>query len=110
MGVCWTDYDNDGAEDLYIANMWTAAGERIASQEVFKKDAPPQVRNLYRKHAMGIRCFEKTRVTRPSTILPAGGRRNGPLAWSSDAWDFDHDGFPDLYIANGMVSGRRARI
>src|SRR5262249_23555104 len=26
-------------------------------------------------------------------------------AWSSDAWDFDHDGYPDLYIANGYISG-----
>jgi tetratricopeptide (TPR) repeat protein len=26
-------------------------------------------------------------------------------AWSSDSWDFDHDGFPDLYVATGMVSG-----
>ena len=33
----------------------------------------------------------------------------GRWAWSSDAWDFDHDGYPDLYIANGYISGADAR-
>ena len=32
MSVAWLDYDRDGAEDLYIGNMWTAAGERISAQ------------------------------------------------------------------------------
>ncbi len=33
----------------------------------------------------------------------------GRWAWCSDAWDFDHDGFPDLYIANGYISGPDTR-
>src|SRR5580704_16659860 len=36
MSVCWFDYDNDGADDLYVADMWTAAGERISAQDIFK--------------------------------------------------------------------------
>jgi tetratricopeptide (TPR) repeat protein/peroxiredoxin len=109
MGVCWFDYDNDGAQDLYIADMWTAAGERITTQEIFKKDSPPAVRALYQKHAMGNSLFRNPRSA-------AGAFRNttdaasvglGRWAWSCDAWDFDHDGFSDLYIANGMISGPR---
>ena len=33
----------------------------------------------------------------------------GRWAWSSDAWDFDHDGYSDLYIANGYISGPDTR-
>ncbi len=116
MSVCWLDYDNDGAEDLYVADMWTAAGERISMQDIFKKDAPPETRALYHKHAMGNSMFRNTfrNMSRNATrsgdatfenTTSAAGVGIGRWAWSSDAWDFDHDGFPDLYIANGMVSG-----
>jgi len=130
MGVSWLDYNNDGADDLYVANMWTAAGERIARQEVFKPGAPEDVRALYRKHAMGNSLFENSRPLWPpvppvvkysssTSVITEDHKGNrefqntteyscaaqGRWSWSSDAFDFDHDGFPDLYIANGMVSG-----
>ncbi|HYA26304.1 MAG TPA: CRTAC1 family protein, partial [Terriglobales bacterium] len=104
MSVCWFDYDNDGADDLYVADMWTAAGERISTQEIFKKDAPENVRALYRKHAMGNSLFRNTGTDFQDATRDAGVGM-GRWSWSSEAWDFDHDGFPDLYIANGMVSG-----
>src|SRR5271165_6119953 len=136
MSVCWFDYNNDGSDDLYVANMWTAAGERVASQESFQKDAPEPVRGFYRKHAMGNSLFRnqggdplasgsaghsslategaEVRMGKPDSppgsngfqdATAAAGVGMGRWAWSSDAWDFDHDGFADLYIANGMVSG-----
>jgi tetratricopeptide (TPR) repeat protein/peroxiredoxin len=110
MSVCWFDYDNNGAEDLYVADMWTAAGERIAMQPIFKKDALRETRALYHKHAMGNSLFRNTTKSgnAASTFDDATRRAGvgiGRWAWSSDAWDFDHDGFPDLYITNGMITG-----
>jgi tetratricopeptide (TPR) repeat protein len=114
MSVCWLDYNNDSARDLhandlYVANMWTAAGERISTQEIFKKDASKEVRALYQKHAMGNSLFENSRVRESGDAFKDrtdfAGVGMGRWSWSSDAFDFDHDGFPDLYIANGMVSG-----
>jgi tetratricopeptide (TPR) repeat protein/peroxiredoxin len=104
MSVCWTDFGNDGAEDLYVADMWTAAGERISSQANFKKNTPENVRALYRKHAMGNSLFRNVGPAFDDRTTTAGVGV-GRWSWSSDAFDFDHDGFPDLYIANGMVSG-----
>ena len=105
MSVCWFDYDNDGAEDLYVADMWTSAGQRISAQEVFLKDAPEKIRALYRKHATGNSLFRNKGEGSFQDTSAAAGVEMGRWSWSSDAWDFDHDGFPDLYITNGMVSG-----
>src|SRR3989454_2320611 len=104
MSVCWFDYDNDGAQDLYVTDMWSAAGQRVSTQEVFQKDASEAVRAQYRKHARGNSLLRSTGGKFQDTSASAGVEM-GRWSWSSDAWDFDHDGFPDLYIANGMVSG-----
>src|SRR6267378_2752152 len=106
MGVCWFDYDNDGHEDLYVADMWTAAGKRISMQEIFQKDTPEEIRALYRKHAMGNSLFHNKGDGAFQDATASSGVEMGRWSWSSDAWDFDHDGFPDLYVANGMVSGK----
>src|ERR1700732_1845995 len=107
MGVCWFDYDNDSADDLYVADMWSAAGARISTQEVFQKNAPEKVRALYRKHAMGNSLFRAIGGDAFQDNGESAGVEIGRWAWSSDAWDFDHDGFPDLYIVNGMVTGTK---
>ncbi len=118
MSVCCLDYDNDGVDDLYVADMWTAAGERISMQEIFQKNAPLETRALYHKHAMGNSLFRNVSRKKPkdgsgslsssisfADTTQAAGVGIGRWAWSSDAWDFDHDGFPDLYITNGFISG-----
>ena len=104
MSVCCFDYDNDGPEDIYVANMWTAAGVRVSAQPIFKKNSPQAVRALYQKHAMGNSLFHN-RGGQFEDATQAAAVGMGRWAWSSDAFDFDHDGFLDLYIANGMVSG-----
>ena len=104
MSVSWLDYDNDGADDLYVANMWTAAGVRVSMQQQFKNDSSPHVRALYQKHAMGNSLL-RNQGDAFVDLTQRSGVGMGRWAWSSDALDFDHDGFPDLYIANGMVSG-----
>jgi len=104
MSVSWLDYDNDGAPDLYIANMWTAAGERVSTQENFKPESKQAIRALYQKHAMGNSLLHNRGARfEDATLLSGPGM--GRWSWSSDALDFDHDGFADLYITNGMVSG-----
>ena len=105
MGVCWSDYDKDGAEDLYVADMWTAAGQRLSAQEIFQQGAPEDVRNLYRKHAMGNSLFQNQKDGGFHDESETAGVRMARWAWACDSWDFDHDGYPDFYVANGMVSG-----
>lgn len=104
MSVCWFDYDNDGVQDLYVADMWTAAGQRISSEEIFKKSWPEHVRALYHKHAMGNSLFRNNGGSFHNETDSAGVSM-GRWSWSSDVFDFDHDGYLDLYIANGMISG-----
>jgi peroxiredoxin len=105
MSACWFDFDNDGNQDIYVANMWSAAGQRVSEQEVFHQRDPENIRALYRGHARGNSLYRNQGTGKFQNVSEQAGVEMGRWAWSSDAWDFDHDGFHDLYIANGYISG-----
>ena len=105
MSASWFDYDNDGKQDVYVSNMWSAAGIRVSGQDCFHPSDPENLRALYRGHARGNSLYRNLGSGKFQNVSEKAGVEMGRWAWASDAWDFDHDGYPDLYIANGYISG-----
>ena len=104
MSAAFLDYDNDGHLDIYTGNMWTAAGLRVTSEPGFKPDAPAAIRELYKRHARGNSLFRNKGDGTFEDVSLRAGAEMGRWAWSSDAIDFDNDGFQDLFVVNGMFT------
>ena len=109
MSACWLDFDNDGNQDVYVANMWSSAGLRVSQQPQFHGKDSEAIRALYRRHARGNSLYRNQGDGKFRNVSQTAGVEMGRWAWSSDSWDFDHDGYPDLYIANGYISGPDTR-
>jgi Tfp pilus assembly protein PilF/peroxiredoxin len=109
MSSCWLDFDNDGKQDLYAAGMWVAAGLRVFGDSHFHPDEPEPIRSLYRRHMLGNSLYRNLGDGKFENVAGQAGVEMGRWSWSTDALDFDHDGFPDLYIANGYISGLEPR-
>ncbi len=70
-GSAWGDYDNDGRIDLFVSNM----------------DGPPR---LYRN--LGDGRFED--------VAPSLGLYGPPHGFTCMFWDYDNDGWLDLFVAD----------
>jgi tetratricopeptide (TPR) repeat protein/peroxiredoxin len=105
MSCAWCDFDNDGRQDVYVPSMWEAAGQRVSGQKQFHEKAPESIRELYRRHARGNALYRNQGDGTFKNIGRLAGVEAGRWSWSSDFWDFDHDGYSDLYVANGYLSG-----
>jgi tetratricopeptide (TPR) repeat protein/peroxiredoxin len=104
MSAAFLDYDNDGRLDIYTGNMWTAAGQRVTAAPGFKPEAPPEIREIYRRHVRGNTLFRNRGDGAFEDVTLAARAEMGRWAWSSDAFDFDSDGWEDLYVVNGMFT------
>jgi len=105
MSACWFDFDNDGNQDIYVADMWSASGMRVSEQKSFHEKEPENIRAFYRQHARGNSLYRNQGNGKFKNVGSQEGVEMGRWAWCSDAWDFDHDGYSDLYVANGYISG-----
>jgi hypothetical protein len=106
MSVAWADYDGDGREDLYVGNMWSSAGSRLASQPGFRRQ-PGGTPEIYARMAKGNTLFRNLGGGRFEDVTERAGVGFGRWAWSSQFLDVDGDGNQDLYILNGFITGEK---
>lgn len=110
MGVSWGDADGDGRFDLYVSNMYSSAGNRIAYQRRFQEGASDEVRAAYLRHAHGNTLFRNRGDgsfedrTGASPIGPAMGR----WAWGALFADVNGDGWQDLLSPNGFLTEQKS--
>lgn len=105
MGASFGDYDNDGALDLYVSNMFSKAGQRITARvkdELNKTYVESAAGNyLYRQASAGkfelVSGFEKPKLQ----------VANGGWGWGGQFADFDNDGFLDIYALSGYFTAPR---
>jgi len=101
MGASWGDYDNDGREDLYISNMYSAAGRRMTARipglsAMFVESAAG---NWLYHHEAGDKFVQVAGLESPAlTVMNAG------WSWGGCFVDFDNDGFLDLYVLSGYFT------
>jgi len=105
MSVSLGDYNRDGRPDLYVSNMWSSAGNRITYQRQFRGDKSATVKGQFQYLARGNSLFENSGDgTFRDVSLPTGVGM-GRWAWGSIFADINNDGWEDLLVANGYITG-----
>lgn len=104
MSVSWADYNRDGWMDLYVGNMFSSAGNRIAFQRRFVESQAEAVADL-RRMARGNTLFSNLRDSTFADVSEDAGVTMGRWAWSSKFVDFNNDGWDDIVVANGFITG-----
>jgi hypothetical protein len=109
MGVAAGDLDNDGSNEIYVANMYSKQGRRVVAQ-LDRSDYPEGIydmiigslagNRLYRRSAAGSSYDELSLALGVNTV----GWAHGPAMV-----DLDGNGWLDLYATAGYNSTDRAK-
>ena len=104
MGAAWSDYDQDGDLDLYVTNMFSSAGRRVAFAEAFAKGRPEAERVGIQKLSLGNTLLRRDGETF-TDVADASRTRMGRWAWGAVFADLNCDGYDDLVSPAGFLTG-----
>jgi hypothetical protein len=108
MGLAAGDFDNDGNIDVYAANMYSKAGNRVVGSlapGLYSDEVMAKLRRL----VQGSRLYRNqghlqfTEVGRSFQVHDVG------WAWGTAMADFNNDGWLDIYATAGYMSRDRAK-
>ena len=99
MSVAWGDYDRDGTADLYVGNMFSAAGRRVT----YDRGLADGVKRM----ARGNSLFASDGSGKFEDVSLGAGLTKGGWAWSSALADLNNDGWLDAVVANGYLTNTR---
>ena len=104
MGASFGDYDQDGREDIYVSNIYSAPGRRMMGlakgiSKMFIESAEGNY--LYHQEAGG-KFKQVAGMERPA--IPVA---NAGWSWGGAFVDFNNDTFLDLYVLSGYFTAPR---
>lgn len=108
MGVTAGDYNNDGRTDVYVANMYSKAGNRIISN-IDPANYPPGMYEKLREATTGNKLYAG-RGDGSLSVVP-GSKHVPDIGWAygSNFVDLDGDGWLDIYATAGFRSVKRGK-
>lgn len=106
MGSVFADFNNDRSWDLYVSNMHSKTGERVLRTQ---QKIAPETFELLMLFARGNSLFQGTADGKFLYKSTDYGVHKCGWAWHADFFDYNADGFEDLFVLNGYVTGHSER-
>ena len=105
MSVAGGDVNRDGYDDLYIGNMFSSAGSRVTRQSMFRPGESRHQRLRFQRLADGNSLLMNRQGKSFKDDASNAGVWMGRWSWGSNFIDLNNDGWEDLLVTNGYITG-----
>jgi hypothetical protein len=108
MGMTAGDIDNDGHTEIYVAEMYSKAGERVMAN-LPPGAYPPEVDRKLKRLVDGSQLYRGLGGGRFEGVGKEFAVQGVGWAWGACFTDLDNDGWLDLYATAGFISQERGK-
>ena len=107
MAATFSDFNVDGELDFFVTGMASTTARRLEYMRLGRRDRP-EVHLMRSRMGYGNRMYLASNARFEEPTFRDDVARTG-WTWGTTTLDFDNDGFPDIFVANGHSSGKSTK-